>query len=366
MIPQTAEISRKDAKLDVQYDGPPKFTPIPNTSLDYAENTPSEVIRSNGKYFAVEEGVWYVASAPGGPWSVSDTRPVGVDAIPPSSPVYNTKFVYVYSSTPAFVRVGYLPGYRWSFPYRGTIVYGTGWHYRGWYRRYYYPRPATWGFCPRYNPWSGWNYGMSWNAGWLGLTSHWGLAWAGWTPVYGPGFWYGFHGRGWFGPGGYRPPRPPHWHPPGRPAPGPGGTRPSVRPTRPGNSLYHRPGYPGVRPRPAVRPGPRPAPQVRPDRPGGVRPGGEGRGRPAPGTGPSRPPYAPTKPGASRPGGVRPGRDGVAPPPGRPRAPQGPAAGGPGRSGAEGRRGDKPAGGNSGGRPQSTPPPTRPTSPSRL
>jgi len=384
MIPETAEISRKDANVNVQYDGAPKFSPIPNTLLDYAENTPSEVIRSNGKYYACEEGVWYVASAPGGPWSVSDTRPAGVDAIPPSSPVYNTKFVYVYSSTPAFVRVGYLPGYRWSFPYRGTIVYGTGWRYRGWYRRYYYPRPATWGFCLRYNPWSGWNYGMSWNAGWLGLTSHWGLAWAGWSPVYRPGFWYGFHGRGWFGPGGYRPPRPPHWHPPGRPAPGRGGTRPAVRPGRSGNSLYHRPGYPGVRPRPAVRPAPRPAPrpdgaprprpQVRPGRPGGVRPGGEGRGgvgrgrgpgRPAPGTGPSRPPTAPTKPGAPGPGGVRPGRSGGGPPPGRPRAPRGPA-GGPGRSGGGKPPGDKPAGGNSGGRPQGAPPPTRPTSPSRF
>ena len=221
-------------------------------------------------------------------------------------------------------------------------------------------------------------------AGWLGLTSHWGLAWAGWTPVYRPGFWYGFHGRGWFGPGGYRPPRPPHWHPPGRPAPGSGGTRPLARPGRSGNSLYHRPGYPGVRPRPAVRPAPRPAPrpngaprprpQVRPGRPGGVGPGREGRGgvgrgrgpgRPAPGTSPSRPPTAPTKPGAPGPGGVRPGRNGVGPPPGRPQAPRGPA-GGPGRSGGGKPREDKPAGGNSGGRPQSVPPPTRPTSPSRF
>jgi hypothetical protein len=250
VIPQTAEVSRKDARIDVQYDGAPQFSPIPNTSLQYAENTPSQVIRANGMYFACQDGVWYVAPSSTGPWSVSDVRPAGVDDIPPSSPVYNTKYVYIYDSTPDVVYVGYLPGYRWSLPYHGVVFYGTGWRYRGWYRHYYYPRPATWGFFPRYDPWTGWSFGMSWSAGWLGLTSHWGYGWAGWTPVYGPGyhpgFWSGYHAGGWFGPGGYRPARPPHWHPPGRPAPGrpaPGG--PGIRPPRPGgrpgNNLYNRP-----------------------------------------------------------------------------------------------------------------------------
>jgi hypothetical protein len=288
-IPQTAEVSRKDAKIDVQYDGTPQFAAIPNTSLAYAENTPSQVIRSNSRYYACEQGVWYVAPSPSGPWAVSDVRPFGIDDIPPSSPVYNTKYVYIYGSTPDVVYVGYLPGYRWSFPYHGVVYYGTGWRYRGWYRRYYYPRAATWGFCPRYNPGTGWGFGMSWNAGWLGLTSQWGYAWAGWTPVYGPGyrhgFWSGYHAGGWFGPGGYRPPRPPHWHPPGRPAPGrpapgrpmpgrPAPGRTGIRPTRPGlrpaNNLYSRPGNSGIRPRPSTRPvrGPaRPAPRPRPAQP---------------------------------------------------------------------------------------------------
>jgi hypothetical protein len=372
MIPQTAEIFRKDAKIDVQYDGTPKFSAVPNTSLEYAENTPSEVIRSNGRYYACEEGVWYLASSPSGPWSVSDTRPAGVDAIPPTSPVYNTKFVYIYDSTPDFVHVGYLPGYRWSFPYRGVIIYGTGWRYRGWSGRYYYPRPATWGFYPRYNPWTGWTYGMSWNAGWLALTSHWGLAWAGWTPVYRPGFWYGFYGRGWFGPGGYRPPRPPHWHPPGRPAPGRAGGRPPVRPGRPGNNLYHMPRRPGVRPRPITRPdprpvprpgnGPRPAPQTPPGRPG--RPG-RGLGRPAPGTEPSRPPLPPGRSGGSGRGTGGPGR-GSGAGPSRPPAPSGRASGsGPGRSttrptrpqGQLGRNGaDRPRPGGDPIKPRSEPP----------
>jgi hypothetical protein len=351
VIPQTAEVSRADAKIDVQYDGAPQFSPIPNTSLEYAENTPSQVIRANGMYYACEEGVWYVAPAAAGPWSVSSARPAGVDDIPPSSPVYNTKYVYIYDSTPDVVYVGYLPGYRWSLPYHGVVFYGTGWRYRGWYRRYYYPRAATWGFFPRYNPWTGWSFGMSWTSGWLGLTSHWGYGWAGWTPVYGPGyrlgFWSGYHAGGWFGPGGYRPPRPPHWHPPGRPAPGrpapgrPAPGRPGIRPPRsggrPGNDLYNRPGRSGIRPRPGTLPlkpvrGTRPGrPQVQPGTPGG----GGGRPthqpptrpapvRPTPQQGPSRPAPPPDRPAPQQPAPSRPAPSRPVPPPARP-APQQPA-----------------------------------------
>jgi hypothetical protein len=46
MIPQTAEISRESTSPDIEYDGTPRFSPISNTSLEYAENTPSEVIRA--------------------------------------------------------------------------------------------------------------------------------------------------------------------------------------------------------------------------------------------------------------------------------------------------------------------------------
>lgn len=291
MIPETAEISRRDARIEVQYDGPPRFSPVPNTSIEYAENTPAQVIRSRGRYYACDQGAWYVGPSPTGPWSISDVRPDGIDDIPPSSPVYNTKFVYVFNATPEYVMVGYLPGYRWSFPYHGVVIYGTGWRYRAWYGRYYYPRPATWGFCARYSPWGGWSFGASWTAGWLGLTSHWGAGWAGWGPIYGvgyrPGFWSRYHGAGWFGPGGYRPPRPPYWHPPGRPAPGRAGTTVPSKPGRPGRGLYHGRGHSGVHPRPHGRPplAPRPPKPVGPGRAGGP-------GRGAPGL-PPRPPSAP-------------------------------------------------------------------------
>jgi hypothetical protein len=310
-IPQIAEIPRGAATIDVQYDGSPLFTPIVNTSLEYAENTSAQVIRYGPLYYACEEGVWYVGSSPLGPWAISDRRPAGMENIPPGSPVYNTRYVYIYDSTPFVVHAGYLPGYRWSFPYHGVILYGTGWHYGGWFGRYYYPRAATWGFYPRYNPWTGWTFGMSWTPGWLAINSRWGMGWAGWGHVYGPGihrgFWAGFHSAGWFGPGGYRPPRPPSWRPPGRPTPGsPSSGRSGVRPPRstvqPGNNLYVRPGYVRPHPRPDGLVG-RPQPVPRPGRPDAGKPDTTEPGRGRPGVRPSRG-------GDPRPDAGRPGKDG--------------------------------------------------------
>lgn len=63
-------------------------------------NTSSTVIKSGKSYYCVENGVWFVASNAKGPWKVSDERPKEVDQIPPSSEAYNTKYVYIYESTP--------------------------------------------------------------------------------------------------------------------------------------------------------------------------------------------------------------------------------------------------------------------------
>ena len=72
-IPQTAAIRRDEAKLDVQYDGNPKFEKIPGTSVSLAQNTPTQVLEIGAKYFAVDNGVWFVSSSAGGPWAVTDS-----------------------------------------------------------------------------------------------------------------------------------------------------------------------------------------------------------------------------------------------------------------------------------------------------
>jgi hypothetical protein len=202
-VPQTAAVARGEVDIEVKYDGQPVYQPVDGTGMVYIKNTGSTVIQSEGLYYLVEKGVWYVSPSPNGPWQVSDHRPVQVETILPTSPVYNVKYVHVYHSTPNVVYVGYTPGYTGSYVYHNTVFYGSGWYHQPWVSPYYYyPRRSTWGFHASYNPWSGWNYGLSW--GW-GLFS---------MSYYSGGYWH--HGQRWhhghyggWGPRGYRP-RPVH------------------------------------------------------------------------------------------------------------------------------------------------------------
>jgi hypothetical protein len=174
-IPQTSAIQRSDRSFEVTYDGDPQFAPIEGTGLEYAVNTDAEVILADGRYYACDQGVWYISDDPDVPWSVSDTRPLGLEDIPPSCPVYDVRYVYVYDSTPDVVYVGYLPGYLGCYPYYGTVVYGTGYHYSSWRSRHqYYPRRFTWGFHARYNPWlSRWSFGSSYGSGFFRVGTRW-------------------------------------------------------------------------------------------------------------------------------------------------------------------------------------------------
>jgi hypothetical protein len=198
-IPQTSAIRRSATDFEVIYDGSPQFEPIEGTNLQYAVNTDVEVIFADGRYYACDQGVWYISDGPEGPWSVSDTRPLGVDDIPPSCPMYNVRYVYIFDTTPNVIYVGYLPGYIGCYPYYGTVVYGTGHHYAPWRGRHrYYPRPTTWGFHPRYNPWlSRWSFGFSYSTGFLRVGTRW-RSWQQPAQHHGPPL--------WFGPGGYRRP----------------------------------------------------------------------------------------------------------------------------------------------------------------
>ena len=192
-IPQTAKVDRKSASIKVEFDGAPKFKNIEGTSLKVAENSNVTVMQDqSGKYFALDNGIWFTASNANGPWQVANERPKDVENIPASSSAYNTKYVYVYDSTPDVVYVGYTAGYMGGYVYGPTIVYGTGFYYSPWYGSVYYPRPVTWGFGFGYNPWTGWSMGVGFNVGFM----HVGIG-------FGGGYGYG---GGWFGPPMYRPP----------------------------------------------------------------------------------------------------------------------------------------------------------------
>jgi hypothetical protein len=189
-IPQTAKIDRRTATTQVTYDGAPRFKAIDGTRLQYAVNTSSTVILSNGKYYALDNGVWFIANGPAGPWAVSTDRPGDMDNIPPSSPVYNAKYVDVYDATPDYVYMGYTPGYLNSYIYGSSVVYGTGYNYSSWMGDDYYPEPWTWGFDMDYSPFFGWGFGLGYDFDWFNMD--YGYGWGGWN-------------GGWWGPSVYRP-----------------------------------------------------------------------------------------------------------------------------------------------------------------
>lgn len=158
-IPVTAAIPRKTT-TKISYDGAPKFQPIEGTSLQYAVNTTTPVIKAQDQYYAVDRAVWYQSAQPDGSYQVATSVPEEIYQIPPSSPVYNATYVRVYQSTPEVVYMGYTPGYAGTYVVGGTVVYGTGYVYPPYVAPVaYYPAPVTYGYAPIYDPGYGaWNF----------------------------------------------------------------------------------------------------------------------------------------------------------------------------------------------------------------
>jgi hypothetical protein len=118
------------------------------------------VIRVAGDaYFAVDDGVWYTATVPLGPWIVATEVPLVVYSIPISCPIHYVTYVRVYRWTPEFVWVGYTPGYLGAClaPW-GTVVYGSGWYYPPWIGSVWIGAPWTFGFGVSVD----WDFGFGW------------------------------------------------------------------------------------------------------------------------------------------------------------------------------------------------------------
>ena len=157
-IPQTATVNRNQASLNIQYDGPPQFRPIEATPLQYAVNTSVPVIQVDAHtYYAVSNGIWFVAASPEGPWAVATQVPAVIYTIPPSSPLYYVTYVHIYGSTPDVAYVGYTPGYLNSYYCNdGVVVFGTGYVYPPWIGTFWIGHPVTFGFGVF------WGLGYSW------------------------------------------------------------------------------------------------------------------------------------------------------------------------------------------------------------
>lgn len=157
-IPQTATIKRDEAKPTVEYVGAPDFVAIPGTSLQYAVNTVTPVVRvSANSYYACQNGVWFVSAGSLGPWAVATAVPAVIYTIPTTCPIHYVTYSYVYGFTPQVVYVGYTPGYMGTVVAPGgVVVYGTG---------YYYPPVVVGATYVSYPPTYGYGAAMALGAG---------------------------------------------------------------------------------------------------------------------------------------------------------------------------------------------------------
>jgi hypothetical protein len=220
IVPQTATVKVTDTELaKPQFDGDPSYKNIPETSLQYVNNTATPIIRvESDSFFALQNGVWFVASSVHGPWTVARAVPAAIYAIPPSSPLYYVTFVHIYAVDGDIVYVGYTPGYQGAYidPATGVVVYGTGYVYDPWIGEYWYGDPITYGYAASvaYTPWTGWAYGYGYGWYWGATIAYgwgwgaypywgawaypaWGVAWGagGGAVAWGPYGWAGYTGN---------------------------------------------------------------------------------------------------------------------------------------------------------------------------
>jgi hypothetical protein len=186
-VPQTATVNRKQAAFTALYDGAPQFAPVEGTSLAVARNSPTPIFRvGEASYVALDKGVWFVAAAPTGPWSVATTVPAVIYTIPASSPLHYVTYVQVYGSTADEVYVGYTPGYYGTVASSGVVVYGTGYPCDAWVGQSYYSCPSTYGYGAAFAYSAAIGWGLAFGYGWY---DPWYYPY--WGPWYYPGYWGG-------------------------------------------------------------------------------------------------------------------------------------------------------------------------------
>ena len=171
-IPRTARVNKKDTKApEVIYaGGKPEFQKIEGAqgNLERAVNTDKDVIKFGDLYYMCFQGIWFMATAATGPWSVASTVPKEIYTIPTSSPVSHVTYVTVEDNDDDWVTFGYVAAYTGLMIGWGCVMWGSGWHYPpyGWYGGFYpgyYPYPRTYGMGAWYNPYTG-AYGRGYGA----------------------------------------------------------------------------------------------------------------------------------------------------------------------------------------------------------
>jgi hypothetical protein len=149
-VPQTAAVKISEAKLTLAYDGPPNFKAVEGVKgLMYATNCTLPVLRVDGdkSCWCVDNGVWFTAKSPTGPWVVATSVPAIIYTIPASNPLHYVTYVRIYGSGPDVVYVGYTPGYfGTAVSADGVVVYGTGYYYPAYVGTVWVGYPPTYGY----------------------------------------------------------------------------------------------------------------------------------------------------------------------------------------------------------------------------
>ena len=165
-IPQTARVSRKEAKApEVAFQGDPQFQPIETTTVQRAVNTDKDVFKVGDLYYMCYQGVWFSGKAASGPWQVASSVPEEIYKIPVSSPANHVTYVTIEDSDDEWVTFASAAAYTGMMVAYGCTVWGSGWYYPpywgyGGFYPYYYPHFPTYGYSAWYNPWTG-AYGRS-------------------------------------------------------------------------------------------------------------------------------------------------------------------------------------------------------------
>jgi hypothetical protein len=141
-IPRTKTVNVGATSLAVRFDGAPVWSKIAGTPLLWTINSEPPIIRVGGAgFYAVDRGVWFVSDSPNGPWTPATSVPEVIYTIPPSSPLYDHTYVYVYGAIEGAVLAGYTPGYLgFYFAPDGVVVIGTGYPAHGWIGSIWIPR----------------------------------------------------------------------------------------------------------------------------------------------------------------------------------------------------------------------------------
>jgi len=162
-MPHKADVDIATTTVNVVYGGPPQFSPISGTTMQYATNTSYQVIQASGNYYVCSNGVWFVSQSPNGPFAVATVVPQVIYTIPPSSPMYNVTYVQIYDVTPTTVTVGYTSGYNGAYVAAGVVMLGVGMAMAYSYHPYY---PPGFGYPVYYHPpypYTGYGYHAAYN-----------------------------------------------------------------------------------------------------------------------------------------------------------------------------------------------------------